>query len=277
MHANPYLRGIELADSDDHDFDDTIPGKNMAKCPNCGYVADNAQFAISGGSAGTSDQAAPGALRTPDATPDTRSGAPLTVRGASSGSYGLANRGGRTIELGRRMPVTGAGDILVSRGEGGTAVIRHRMGGATIGTIGRTDRGWVAKLEGGGELSPRTHQRASMMDLIGGYNKTAGSPFARPTGPPVQAPPVQTDLMQRYGVPAIRALATPTSGSSDGPRVTTSGSSSSSSDDDNSGPGGLKPNGVVIYKKLLAKGFPPARALTFARRAQDGPPGGKSS
>lgn len=31
---------------------------------------------------------------------------------------------------------------------------------------------------------------------------------------------------------------------------------------------GLNPRGMTIYQKLLARGFPAARALLFARRAQ---------
>lgn len=68
--------------------------------------------------------------------------------------------------------------------------------------------------------------------------------------------------MEQYGIPAIRALATPTTGSSDGPRTT------SAAGDDSSGPSGLSAKGQQIYKKLKAKGFPDARAMAFAKRAQ---------
>lgn len=78
--------------------------------------------------------------------------------------------------------------------------------------------------------------------------------------------------MQAYGIPAIRALATPTVGASDGPRTT----SSDSSDGDSDGPSGLSPKGMQIYKKLKARGFPDARAMAFAKRAQTFGGGGSS-
>jgi hypothetical protein len=39
-------------------------------------------------------------------------------------------------------------------------------------------------------------------------------------------------------------------------------------DTDKDGPGGLSPKAQAIYKKLIAKGFPPARALAFAKNSE---------
>jgi hypothetical protein len=75
--------------------------------------------------------------------------------------------------------------------------------------------------------------------------------------------------MAQYGIPAVRTFATETTSSSSGGRMTSAaGDSDSSSGSDDSGPSGLTPKGVQIYKKLKAKGFPDARALAFAKRAQ---------
>jgi hypothetical protein len=136
------------------------------------------------------------------------------------------------------------------------------MGGAKVGEIYKDGTRWAAAL--GEDTSAldggHTHQRGALSALIGAYNRGTTTAFRKAAqGQPLIPAPAQTPLMQRFGVPAVTALATPASGSSDGPRVTTSDSS----------PAGLSPKGVTIYKKLVAKGFPPARALTFARRAQN--------
>lgn len=164
-----------------------------------------------------------------------------------------------------RPAVTGPGDIIVSRSAAGRAVIRHRQGGGLIGELWN-DGQWFSSLgaqEGGKKLSPHVHQRGALSELLGTYNASVRSGRSpEPTGTPLQPPPAQTPLMQRFGIPAVRAFATPADGSSDGPRVT---SSSASSGD----VAGLSPKGVTIYKKLKDKGMPPARALAFARRAQN--------
>ncbi|MGH3300584.1 MAG: zinc-ribbon domain-containing protein [Streptosporangiaceae bacterium] len=185
----------------------------------------------------------------------------INVRGASSGSMGsMSNIGRQAIQLSRRMAVTGASDIVVSRGPGGVAVIRHRRGGGTIGQIEHLDDGtWGGKVEGGPQLLPHTHQRAALQELLGTWNKSTTTEYRR--GEPLMPPPAQTPLMAQYGVPAIRALATSDDDSDD--------SSSSRSGDSGSGPAGLTPKGLTIYKKLIAKGFPPARALVFARNSQN--------
>jgi RNA polymerase subunit RPABC4/transcription elongation factor Spt4 len=200
----------------------------------------------------------------------------INVRGASSGSLGsMSNTGGRAVQLSRRMAVTSASDIVVTRGAGGVAVIRHRRGGDTIGQIEHLDDGtWGGKVEGGSQLLPHTHQRAALQELLGTWNRSTTTEFRR--GEPLMPPPQQTPLMAQYGVPAIRALATPANSASSGPRVTQmadggdgGGSDDSSGGDSGSGPAGLTPKGLTIYKKLIAKGFPPARALAFARNSQN--------
>lgn len=163
----------------------------------------------------------------------------------------------------RRLPVSSPSDLIVSRDPDGGARIRHRNGGAEIATLRNTDHGWVATLDGRA-LAPHTHQRGALAEAIGTWNRAAGTPQHRPAaaGEPLQPAPRQTPLMEQYGIPAIRALATPTTGSSDGPRAT------SAAGDDSSGPSGLSAKGQQIYKKLKAKGFPDARAMAFAKRAQ---------
>jgi hypothetical protein len=164
------------------------------------------------------------------------------------------------------MPSTPAirnpSDLVIVRGEGGVAIIRHRQGGAEIGTIRREGHGWRAAI-GGRDLDPRNHQRSALADLIGTHNKHALTPQhpASSAGPVLQPPAQQTPLMAQFGIPAIRALATPMAGASDGPRTT-------DSDSDSGGGNGLSAKGMQIYKKLKAKGFPEARAMAFAKRAQ---------
>lgn len=246
---------------------------SQMKCPSCGYQGDDADFSVSGGAGGTSSPDAPDALRTPQ-PPGLQSAAGysygssgMSVRGASSGNMGLANSRDRAIELARRMPITSASDIIVSRGDDGSAVIRHRLGGATVGRVRHLDDGsWSGEPEGGRAGESRTHQRAALTDVIGLWNRGIANPHRAAL--PAAHPPQQSSLMQQFGVPAIR-LATPANDSDDGPRATTSDSGGSSE----GGPGGLTPKGVAIYKKLLAKGLPATRALALARRAQSGPPG----
>lgn len=242
-----------------HSFADQHPDNGS------GYSHDNVK-GRSGGSSGTSLDKSPSDLRTPTGGSEQqgagfRAGsAGLNVR-SRGGSY-MSNGAGRGIELARRQ-VTTAGDIVVSRGAGGAAVIRHRRGGETIGTIQRLESGrWGGQLEGGTELTPHTHQRAALQELIGTLNRGQVSPF-RPAMP-IQEAPVTPPILQQLGVSNVR-LATPVGGSSDGPRMTGSDSDS----DDGGGPAGLGPKGVSIYKKLIARKFPPARALAFARRAEN--------
>lgn len=254
-------------------------------CPRCGHVfyetgGYSSQDAMppqgKGTASGTNLQAMDANLRTP-ANAATRDGfnpasAGLNVRGAPSGSYAShahSNGAGRGIELARRQ-VTSASDIVVSRGEGGQAIIRHRRGGDEIGTIARLASGqWGGQIAGGTELTPHTHQRGALQELIGTWNKGQVSPF-RPAMP-IQQAPVTPPLMAQLGVSNVR-LATPATGAQSGPRVTGFASDgdgdSDSGSDGGSGPAGLTPKGVTIYKKLIAKGLPPARALAFARNSE---------
>lgn len=166
------------------------------------------------------------------------------------------------------MPIRDPSDLVIVRGEGGhSAIIRHRAGGDEIGQIRREGRTWRASV-GGKDLSPRTHQRSALADVIGTHNRSALTPqhrSASAAGEPLQPAPQQTDLMRTYGIPAVRALATPTTGTSDGPRMT----GQDTDNDNDSGSNGLSAKGQQIYRKLKAKGFPDARALAFAKRAQN--------
>lgn len=241
-----------------------LAGGSQSKCPSCGYQADSNDFEISGGASGTSSPSSPSELRTP--VNDSNAGS----AGFNAGQIAVGGRGSsgglsnalRGIELARRTEITSPWDIVVSRSQTGGAIIRHRRGGDKIGEIRKNPDGWTAVVGDGQQaLSPHTHQRAALAELIGTHNK--GTTTYQHAGVPLQPPPVQTPLMQQFGIPAIR-LATPSGGSSDGPRMTTS----SSGDDDSGSPGGLNPKGLAIYKNLIGKGFPAARALSFAKRAQ---------
>jgi hypothetical protein len=163
-----------------------------------------------------------------------------------------------------RLPVSSPYDLLITRADDGSAIVRHRRGGYEIGRIKHGDDGaWLAAVDGQ-DLTPHTRQRGALLELIGTHNRGSGTPYHRPQQPqvqrgePLQPPPVQTELMQAFGVPAIRALATPTVGSSDGPRTT-----------DSDDVPGLGPRGKTIYKKLKGRGFPHERAHAFAKRAQN--------
>ena len=115
-------------------------------------------------------------------------------------------------------------------------------------------------LVNGTDLAPRDHQRTALMEAVGTWNKAVTGAMQR-TEAPLQPPPQQTELMAEYGIPAIRALATPTAGAGDGPRMTTAGGDGTDAD-------GLTPRGQAIKAKLIAKGFPEARAITFAKMSQ---------
>lgn len=224
---------------------------SMRQCPNCGYRADDANFQVDGGASGTSSPNQPEQLRTPQGAPN-GGGMPLTVRGASSGNLGLANRGGRVIGLARRMPVRQSVDLMVSRADDGTSVIRHRQGGNEVARMQRTANGWQPVVDGRA-LGEHRHQRAALLEAVGVYNQ--GS-----QGQPLQPPPQQTPLMQQFGVPAIRLA-----------------SDDMDTDDDNTSDSGLTPKGQTIYKKLCAKGISPKVALAMAKRSQNTKPGSFST
>lgn len=228
---------------------------NMRQCPSCGYRADDADFAIDGGIDGTSSPSQPGELRTPQPSLPTGSGtAPLTVRGAGSPNMGLANGRGRSISLSRRMPVRTPGDLLVSRQPDGSAIVRHRQGASEIGKLRPMGDGtWQSVVDEHG-LTPGRSQRAALAEMIGVYNSTTVTPD-RAAQPLVPAP-VQTPLMQQYGVQAIR-LAGDDDGDDDDGMDNGGGSSN-----------GLTPRGQGIYKKLCGKGVSPKVAMAMAKRAQ---------
>jgi hypothetical protein len=253
--ANPDA-GIYLSETTKDD-----QGKTLT-CPECGHVAPSGDFGVSGASL----QSKPGDLRTPaPGTGFVRSGVPLTVRGGAS--HALASTRG-AVELAAgitRHPIHGPMDVLVKRGEDGTAVLKHRNGGATIAALRRTEAGkWVASVNGR-DGEPRDHQRTALMEAVGTWN-TAVRGGTRPVaGSALQPEPAQSPLMAQYGIPAMRsaAFATPDAGASDGPRVTSAASGGGGTDGN-----GLTPKGQAIYKKLLAKGFPQARAMAFAKNSQ---------
>lgn len=259
QHANGDT-GIYLAETARDDQGLTLT------CPECNYTGPVGRF----GTSGAPLQARPGGLQTPaPSTAGTRDGVPLTVRGGPA-AHALANGGTRAaVELAAgltRHPIRGPMDVLVARAGDGTAVLKHRHGGAEIARLRKTPEGkWQASVAGR-DLTPRDHQRTALMEAVGTWNGALQA-AARRAEPPLQPAPVQTPLMAEYGIPAMRsaAFATPAAGTSDGPR--TAGA------DDGGDTSGLNPKGQAIYKKLIARGFPPARALAFARNAQDAQPG----
>lgn len=280
--ANPDL-GIYLAETTTDN-----QGKSLT-CPECGHIAPAGKFGVSG----TDVQAKPAVLRTPSpSTAGVRKGVPLTVKGGASNT--LANSARSAIELATgtvRHPVRQAEDVRVDlRQHPGVAILKHRNGGAEIGRLRKTGEGkWVASVNGK-DLAPHTHQRAALMEAVGTYNGAVKA-AVRPQEAPLQPAPVQTELMAEYGIPAQRsaAFATPTTSSGAGPRVTRAAGTydpdhdgdndaTVAGDTDKDGPGGLNPKGQAIYKKLIAKGLPPARALILAKNSQNAKPGafGKS-
>jgi hypothetical protein len=272
VHSNIGWEGqvLRLADDGDNDIDD-MPSMGKLQCPNCGYRSDNADFQVSGGTADTSDPASPSDLQTP-ARGDyaARSGfrpRQVTVT-TGPGGAGLSNETQRTpggvvlMANGRpRIPVRDPGDLIVTRGQGGTAVIRHRMGGEYIGELGRGDDGAWRSLIDGTELSPHTHQRGALQELVGTWNRSALDP-ARPPAMALQGPPPQPDLLSQLGVTNVRSFA----GSTDDGDDSSSGGGSSDGN-------GLNPRGQAIYKKLIARKLSPAQAMAMARRAQNTKPG----
>ena len=206
--------------------------------------------------------------------PSRQAAAVLAARGARNPEQlaaWLASRlQPRGVELSARYPVASADDILVTRSPSGGAAVRHRRGGALIGEI-RFDNGWTANY-GGKDLRPHSHQRGALAELLGIWNRGT-SDLRREGAEPLQPPPVQTELMAQYGVPAIRALAIPVTSSGSGPRVTMangSGPDDNDDDDKNGGNGSSKlgPRGQSVYKKLKAKGWDDAKAMKFAAMAE---------
>jgi hypothetical protein len=264
-HSNVAWSGQVLAFADDGDDDmDDAPSMGKLQCPNCGYRSDDADFQISKDSPSDTDDASmPEELRTPargDYQARTGFQAP-TVR-TGPGGPGLSNQSRHGVILlasGRpRVPVKDAGDIIVTRSQSGTAVIRHRHGGELIGEVGRGDDGAWRSLMDGTELSPHVHQRAALQELIGNWNRTALDP-SRPATT-LQGPPPQPDMLSRLGVANVRAFA-----SDDG--------DDTSSDGDGSDGSGLTPRGQAIYKKLIAKGKSQKAAMAMAKMAQNTKPG----
>jgi hypothetical protein len=233
-------------------------------CPECGHTGSAGSF----GASGASTDSQPGELRTP--APDVsgvRNGAVVNISGKAA-SHALASTR-QALELAAvtgRRPIHGPMDVLVKRGTDGTAVLHHRHGGAQIASLRKTPEGkWVASVAGR-DMQPRDHQRTALLEAVGAWNGSIAG--ARPQVPPLQPEPRQTPLMEQFGIPAMRSagFATPVTSASDGPRATMS--SADGGDGDNTDDNGLTPRGQAIYKKLIAKGFPQARALAFAKNAQ---------
>jgi hypothetical protein len=228
-------------------------------CPQCGYSGGRGDFGGDGDNDGDGSEA----LRTPaPSTGFVREGAPLTVRGASAGA-GLSNPGGGVELAAPRYPVTGAADLLISRNPAGGASVRHRRGGSHIGDITYSDESGWQSVYGGKPGKGHAHQRPALNELVTVWNNGIGT--LQREVPALSQPPVQTPLMEQYGVPAIRALATPATSASAGPRVTASSAGSDSDDDDKGS--GLSGKAASVYAKLVAKGWDKAKARKFAANA----------
>lgn len=276
MHAND-TRGIGLA------MRARDMQGEMLTCPECNYSAPAGHF----GASGTPVQAKPALLRTPaPGTGMVRRGAAVTVRGGGHVAGALANPpGGITLAAGTltRRPISGPQDVLVARGEDGTAVLRHRHGGAQIASLRKTGDGrWIANVNGT-DLQPRDMQRTALMEAVGTWNRAIGG-AVRAQEAPLRPEPEQTSLMAEYGIPAMRAatFATPVTSSYGGARVTAMGGrgaasrfdpdkdgdddASPSGDTDRDYAGGLGPKGRAAYQKLRRRGMPAPRALALAKR-----------
>lgn len=243
---------------------------DLMRCPNCGYNADSAEFDTSGGVSGTSVERQPDVLRTPAPGGNSRRAGfipeDLTVRTGSGGANaisGFANDGHRDIRLARgtRAPVRTSSDIVVTRSPTGTAIIRHRQGGDVIGEVGRGPDGAWRSLIDSQELSPHTHQRAALQELLGAWNRTAADP-SRPAMP-LSSPPPQPSLLSELGISNVRAFASQDGDSDD------DDSPAGDTDKDYAGNPRLTPKGQAVYRKLRARGIKQDTALKMALRAQD--------
>jgi hypothetical protein len=243
-------------------------GKTLT-CPECSYSGPANKFGASGASQETSSSD----LRTPaPGTGGVRKGVPLTVKTGAAHALANGTRGAVELATGTvRRPIHGPMDVLVKRADDGSALLKHRNGGATIASLRRTDGGkWVATVNGR-DGYPRDHQRTALMEAVNTWNGAIKG-AVRPQEAPLQPEPQQTPLMAEYGIPAVRsaAFATPTAGAGDGPRMTAAGTGSGGDGTDENG---LTAKGQAIYRKLMAKGFPAARALAFAKNSQKTKPG----
>lgn len=269
--ANDDYLGILMAETTKDDQGETLT------CPECNYSGPANRFGANGASLDSS----PGELRTPaPGTGSVRDGVPLTVKSGSA--HALSNTR-QAVELAtgvKRVAIGGPHDVGVRRTDKGS-MLYHRRSGADIGLMKRNDDGTWSAVVAGKELAPHSQQRAAWLEAVGTYNAAVHAGVKRQEAP-LQPPPQQTELMAEYGIPAMRsaAFATPTTSSSSGPRMTTAGGSGKydpdSDGDDDSSPsgdtdkdyaGGLSPKAQAIYKKLIAKGFPKARAMAFAKNA----------
>ena len=145
--ASPDL-GIYLAETAKTDHGETLT------CPECGHVAPAGDF----GASGASLDKQPGDLRTPaPSTGYVRSGVPLTVKGGAAHALTAGTRSAVELAAGTvRRPIHGPMDVLVARGGDGTAVLRHRNGGAQIASLRKTAEGkWVADRQRPGPDAPR--------------------------------------------------------------------------------------------------------------------------
>ena len=262
-HANPDL-GIYLAVTAKDEQGLTLT------CPECNYTGPAGTFGASGASLDKS----PEDLRTPaPSTGGVRDGVPLTVR--TGAAHALANGGTRA-----------ALELAGGTADGPPAPHPGPDGRAGVPRTGR-DRDAAAPAR-------RHHHREHPQDRkrpVGRVGQRPGPAAPRPpadrpdgsrrhvqqggrvryqaaAGAVAAAAAVQTPLMAEYGIPAIRALATPVTGATAGPRMTTTAASGAGTDEN-----GLNAKGQGIYKKLIAKGFPPARAVTFAKMSQNTKPG----
>jgi len=249
--ANPDL-GIYLAAGPEPYHRD--PDENV-QCPACQkYNAADARYCDQcGASLPASAYASQGTQ--PPGPP----AKPAAAAMANGGTRGVLELAAGTLTA-RRHAVSGPADVGVKRG----GILYHRRGGNEIAQIRRNDDGTWTAVVAGKPLAPHRQQQAALMEAVSTYNGAVVA-GARRQEAPLQPVPQQTDLMAEYGIPAQRsaAFATPTAGASDGPRMTTSAAAPAAGGSAN----GLGPKGQLLYKKLKAKGFPDARAITFAKNA----------
>jgi hypothetical protein len=270
---------ISLAGPDTHTHVHTHPNGSLPHThpsfpDNDGDQDQDSVKGTGGGASGTSVTARSPLLRTPArGTPAAAGMSPqqFRVRAPARVAGALANPAGgiqlaATAAPARRHPIRGPMDVLVKSDGNGTAILKHRHGGADIARIRRTDDGrWVATVNGR-DLEPRSMQRTAIMEAVGTWND-AVTGATRPAEAPLRPEPQQTPLMEQYGIPAMRAatFATPATGAGAGPRVTLAGSYNPDTDGDDDQ---LGPAGKAVYARLRGRGMDPQRARRLAKKAQ---------
>lgn len=181
----------------------------------------------------------------------------------------------------RRMPVVrGPADVQASRTAPGVISVMHKSTGTRVGVINSVPGGFQPVHASGKTLPVSPQMAPAMAGLIAWHNKMAAQKAATAQAMTPAAPAAVAPMAKAYANDGEQealdfAGAIPVTTSGDGPRITamaggkkgrsipaaklTMAAQGTS--------GGMTAEVAKVYKKLIAKGFKPAQAMAFAKRA----------